>query len=109
MKLTKETLKRIIKEELEAVVNEEMYSSGDHLVLDPNNPNDAKEFAKINIRNPQEEAEKAKQNAAHYPCEEGYVWRYILPSSSRSGVKQGWTCIKQSGLKNAMSPFDQQL
>ena len=61
MKLTKETLKKLIKEEMEAVMGEAaIYTrSGAYQVLDPNNPDDYDKFEKVGIRNPQAAAKKA--------------------------------------------------
>ena len=60
MRLTKEQLKQIIKEELEAVMTEDpLYGpTGETRVLNPNDESDYEEFAKSGIRDPKAVAAK---------------------------------------------------
>ena len=94
MKLTKEALKQIIKEELDAVMNEDaVYGpTGATEVLDPNATDEytLKRFRDFNIKNPKEYAEERLRKLRYRKPKEGnYRWSYIIHRQSNE-ANWGW-------------------
>jgi len=100
MKLTKETLKQIIKEELEAVMNESaIYTkNGAYQILDPNNPDDFAMFEKVGIFAPKEAAKKAlelrKGTAQANRPGENYDWLFLAYANENENA--GWNWVDKS-------------
>jgi hypothetical protein len=91
MKLTKESLKQIIKEELEAVMTEDpLYGpTGKTRVLNPNDESDYEEFAKSGIRDPKAVAAKRLKDMNIAKPEGNYQWSFIVNLKSGKG-NWGW-------------------
>tara|TARA_R110000851_G_C12781056_1_gene535325 strand:+ start:21 stop:434 length:414 start_codon:yes stop_codon:yes gene_type:complete len=96
MKLTKETLKQIIKEEMEAVMNEAaIYTkTGAYQILDPKNPDDLAMFKKVGIRDPQSSAKKAlelrKGTAQANRPGENYDWVFLAYANKNKNAGWNW-------------------
>tara|TARA_R100001509_G_scaffold48452_1_gene26307 strand:- start:457 stop:783 length:327 start_codon:yes stop_codon:yes gene_type:complete len=94
MKLTKESLKRIIKEELQAVMNEgAVYGrTGATEILDPNATDEytLKRFRDFNIKNPKERGQESLRNLRYGKPKDGnYRWSYIIHRQRNEG-NWGW-------------------
>lgn len=107
MKLTKETLKQIIKEELDVVLNEKsVYGpKGDTEVLDPNATDEytLKRFKDFGIRNPKQYAqERLNKMQIAKPKQGNYRWSYIIPLAGNESGRWGWQLL--DNLRDEMAP-----
>ena len=91
MKLTNEQLKRIIKEELEAVMTEgPLYGpTGETRVLNPNDESDYEEFAKSGIHDPKAVAAKRLEDMGIPKPAGNYQWSFVVNLKSGRGI-WGW-------------------
>jgi hypothetical protein len=107
MKLTKETLKRIIKEELEAVMDEgSLYTpNGRKEILNPQDESEEtlKKFRSFGIRNPKAVAAKRLKDMAIPKPEGNYQWSFVVPvDSSKPGV---WAWAGLDRARDSRIPF----
>lgn len=100
MKLTKEQLRRIIKEELEAVIGEAaIYTpSGAYQILDPNNPDDYAKFKEVDIRDPQASAKKALEllKGTAQGNKPGDNYDFVFLAYANKNKNAGWNWFDKS-------------
>ena len=100
MRLTKESLKQIIKEELEAVIGEAaIYTpSGAYQILDPNNPDDYDKFEMVGIRNPQAAAKKALElrKGTAQGNKPGDNYDFVFLAYANKNKNGGWSWYDKS-------------
>ena len=100
MKLTKETLKQIIKEELEAVMDEGgLYTpTGRSEILNPQDESKEtlKKFREYGIYDPKAVAAKRLKDMGIAKPDGNYQWSFIVPLDSSRPGSWGW-----AGLDNA--------
>lgn len=127
MKLTKETLKRIIKEELDAVLNEgAIYTpTGKYQILNPNNPDDFEAFKRKTsvikrtnkdhlgktipdgeqIQNAARQSlENAKGKAAGHRPSEKHTWVYLAMNKTNDNYGWVWYDTSKAIEEYAQSP-----
>ena len=104
MKLTKETLKQIIKEELEAVMTEDpLYTpTGESEILNPNDEADYEKFAQFGIRDPKAVAAKRLKDMNIAKPEGNYQWSFIVPL--RGGERGRWGWQKMDNTRDTAAP-----
>jgi len=110
MKLTKEQLKQIIKEELEAVMTEDpLYTGGPDPkeVLNPNDEADYEKFAQVGIQDPKAVAAKRLKDMGIAKPKGNYQWSLLVPMRSRegtAGMRPRWGWVKMDNLKTSYDP-----
>ena len=109
MKLTKETLKQIIKEELEAVMDEgSLYTpTGRKEILNPQDESaeTLKKFREFGIRDPKAVAAKRLKDMGIAKPKGNYQWSFIVPlDSSKPGV---WAWAGLDNARDSHIPFSE--